>query len=82
MRELKRSKSGPALASRFDYADTSSLQMDSLNGSGFFEWKRTGQEKRPFHIQTLHDDPVMFAGIWDSWRNRGEVITSCAIITT
>jgi putative SOS response-associated peptidase YedK len=24
----------------------------------------------------------MFAGIWDTWRNRGEVITSCAIVTT
>jgi putative SOS response-associated peptidase YedK len=24
----------------------------------------------------------MFAGIWDTWRNRGELITSCAIITT
>jgi putative SOS response-associated peptidase YedK len=24
----------------------------------------------------------MFAGIWDVWRNRDEVVTSCAIITT
>ena len=26
--------------------------------------------------------PFAFAGIWDTWRNRGDVITSCAIITT
>jgi putative SOS response-associated peptidase YedK len=24
----------------------------------------------------------MFAGLWDTWRNRNETITSCAIITT
>ena len=24
----------------------------------------------------------MFAGIWDNWSNGGELITSCAIITT
>ena len=26
--------------------------------------------------------PFAFAGIWDTWSNRGEVLTSCAIITT
>src|SRR5258708_35404742 len=26
--------------------------------------------------------PFAFAGIWDTWRNRGDLITSCAIITT
>ena len=24
----------------------------------------------------------MFAGIWDTWHNRGQVVSSCAIITT
>ena len=26
--------------------------------------------------------PFAFAGIWDTWSNRGDVVTSCAIITT
>lgn len=26
--------------------------------------------------------PFAFAGIWDTWNNRGDVVTSCAIITT
>ena len=53
-----------------------------IPADGFFEWKRTGREKRPFYFQ-LHDEfPFAFAGIWDTWRNRGEVVTSCAIITT
>src|ERR1700751_6311755 len=53
-----------------------------IPADGFFEWKRRGKEKRPYYIQSLHETPMMFAGIWDSWRGRGEVITSCAIITT
>ncbi len=26
--------------------------------------------------------PFAFAGIWDTWSNRGDAVTSCAIITT
>ena len=39
-------------------------------------------EKRPFYFQLRDESPFAFAGIWDTWSNRGEVITSCAIITT
>jgi putative SOS response-associated peptidase YedK len=53
-----------------------------IPADGFFEWKRTGREKRPFYIYSDNEAPLMFAGIWDTWRNRGELITSCAIITT
>jgi len=35
--------------------------------SGFFEWKKDGQGKRPFKIH-LQDEPIMsVAGIWDTW---------------
>lgn len=53
-----------------------------IPADGFFEWKRTGREKRPFYISAVDEQPLMFAGIWDTWRNGGELITSCAIITT
>jgi putative SOS response-associated peptidase YedK len=36
--------------------------------SGFYEWKKDGQGKRPFKIY-LKDEPIMsVAGIWDRWR--------------
>src|SRR2546422_2026185 len=36
--------------------------------SGFYEWKRDGQRKRPFKIH-LQDEPIMsVAGIWAAWR--------------
>ena len=62
------------LANHFDCVAVSYLRMDSS--------KRTGREKRPYYIQSRDEEPVMFAGVWDTWRNRGELITSCAIITT
>ena len=35
--------------------------------SGFYEWKKTGDRKRPFRIY-LRDEPIMsVAGIWNTW---------------
>ena len=53
-----------------------------IPADGFFEWKRTGREKRPFYFQVDDEMPFAFAGIWDIWSNRGDAVTSCAIITT
>ena len=51
--------------------------------SGFFEWKRDEQEKRPFKI-SLKDQPIMsFAGIWTTWHAGGpEAQSSFSIMTT
>src|SRR6266852_5736536 len=58
------------------------LRRCLILADGFFEWKRTGKEKRPSYFQLRDELPFAFAGIWDTWSNRGDVITSCAIITT
>ena len=63
------------------FSDSFRWRRCLIPADGFFEWKRTGKEKRPYYIQSL-EAPAMFAGIWDTWRNRREVVTSCAIITT
>jgi putative SOS response-associated peptidase YedK len=53
-----------------------------IPADGFFEWKRTGREKRPFYFQLHDESPFAFAGIWDTWNKGSESVTSCAIITT
>jgi len=58
------------------------LRRCLIPADGFFEWKRTGREKRPFYFQLDDEMPFAFAGIWDTWGNRGNVVTSSAIITT
>jgi len=51
--------------------------------SGFYEWKRSGEHKRPFKIH-LKDEPIMsVAGIWEAWRpNTSMERHSFAILTT
>ena len=37
-----------------------------IPADGFFEWKRTGREKRPFYFQLNDESPFAFAGISDT----------------
>ncbi|MFB4158790.1 SOS response-associated peptidase [Geomicrobium sp. JSM 1781026] len=53
-----------------------------IPASGFYEWQTKNKKKQPFHIQLKNGDPLAFAGIWDTWSNDTEQMTSCAIITT
>jgi putative SOS response-associated peptidase YedK len=64
------------------FSESFRLRRCLIPADGFFEWKRTGREKRPFYFQVDDEMPFAFAGIWDTWSNRGEAVTSCAIITT
>jgi len=67
---------------RPSFSDAFRLRRCLIPADGFFEWKRTGKAKRPFYFQSRDGSLLMFAGIWDTWRHRDELITSCAIITT
>lgn len=54
-----------------------------IPADGFYEWKRTGSSKQPFHFGMKDDSLFAFAGIWDRWKQpRGLEIESCAILTT
>jgi putative SOS response-associated peptidase YedK len=64
------------------FSESFRLRRCLIPADGFFEWKRTGREKRPFYFQLDDELPFALAGIWDTWSNRGDAVTSCAIITT
>lgn len=51
---------------------------------GFYEWKKTGgRTKQPYHITSQDEEPLAFAGLWESWKDQqDEHIESCTIITT
>ena len=54
-----------------------------IPADGFYEWARRGGEKRPYYFQLKSEQPFAFAGLWEHWESeRGEVIESCAILTT
>jgi len=51
--------------------------------SGFYEWQAVEGKKHPLYIKLKDDSLMMFAGIWDHWKNlEGEVIESFSILTT
>jgi putative SOS response-associated peptidase YedK len=64
------------------FSESFRLRRCLIPADGFFEWRRTGREKRPFYFQLNDEISFAFAGIWDTWTNRADVVTSCAIITT
>lgn len=49
---------------------------------GFYEWKKEGNRKYPYHIRLKNGLPFAFAGLWDRWNQNGKTIQSCTIITT
>ena len=53
-----------------------------IPADGFFEWKQVGRAKQPHYFQLQDESLFAFAGIWDTWSDGRQSVTSCAIITT
>ena len=49
---------------------------------GFYEWKKMGDGKQPYHAMTNDGKPFAFAWLWERWERDGEEIRSCTILTT
>ncbi|KAL3531050.1 hypothetical protein ACH5RR_010372 [Cinchona calisaya] len=50
---------------------------------GFYEWKKDGSKKQPYYIYFRDGRPLVFAALFDSWKNmEGEIIYTFTIITT
>lgn len=47
--------------------------------TAFIEWQAGEHGKQPMEIQREDGEPLLLAGLWDSWN---EELLSCAIITT
>ena len=51
--------------------------------SAFYEWRQESGGKQPFTIARQDGEPLAFAGLWESWKDKsGEVLRSFAILTT
>jgi putative SOS response-associated peptidase YedK len=54
-----------------------------IPADGFYEWKRAGAAKQPYHFGRADGGVLAFAGVWDRWKSpQGIWIESCSILTT
>ncbi len=54
-----------------------------IPASGFYEWTKDAEGRRlPWYIASADGAPLAFAGVWQRWKEAGDAITTCAIITT
>lgn len=53
-----------------------------IPADGFYEWKREGSVKQPYHIRRDDHSLFCFAGLWEGWSGPDAPISSCTIITT
>jgi putative SOS response-associated peptidase YedK len=53
-----------------------------LPADGFYEWSGPKGHKRATFFHLKGDAPFAFAGLWEHWERDGEVLDTCALITT
>lgn len=62
-------------------------QRALLPVSGFYEWRRpeagSRAARQPFYFHRADGGPLVFAGLWEDWRDaEGRLLRTCTIITT
>jgi putative SOS response-associated peptidase YedK len=53
-----------------------------IPADGFYEWRKLGKVKQPYHIHFAERRLLVFAGLWERWDKGPEPIESCTILTT
>ena len=54
-----------------------------IPADGFYEWKAGGPRKQPYYVHAKSGQPLVFAGLWETWTGpNGEELETAAIVTT
>jgi putative SOS response-associated peptidase YedK len=53
-----------------------------IPSDGFYEWRKIGKVKQPYHIHLGDRRPMIFAGLWERWDKGPTPIESYTILTT
>lgn len=71
------------LATRPAYRQAFGKRRCLVPASGFYEWRRTAAGKQPHYITRSDGDPLILAGLWETWSAPdASPLTSFTIITT
>jgi putative SOS response-associated peptidase YedK len=69
------------LASSRAYREPFISRRCIVPASSYYEWAKQGGQKVPYLIAPEQENGFAFAGLWDRWEKKGQVIESCTIIT-
>lgn len=54
-----------------------------IPASAFYEWRKEGGRKIPLSIHLKDGSPMVFVGLWETWKSpEGVNLESCTILTT
>jgi putative SOS response-associated peptidase YedK len=71
------------LAEKPSYKSALKRRRCLIPASGFYEWRKEGEERIPTYIHAQDESPLALAGLWEEWRPpEGETLQTCTILTT
>ncbi|THF95964.1 hypothetical protein TEA_021596 [Camellia sinensis var. sinensis] len=72
----------PDVAKPSFLAIASPLSLAAARGE-FYEWKKDGSKKQPYYVHFKDGRPLVFAALYDSWKNsEEEILYTFTIVTT
>lgn len=74
---------GETVLQKAAFRDSFRTRRCLIPADGFYEWKKSGKDRQPFHFCMKDGSLFAFAGVWDRWKSpTGKVLQSCSILTT
>jgi len=70
---------GETVHEKASFRDAFRSRRCLLPASGFYEWRREGKRRRPFHFTAAEGGLMGFAGLWEDHPRLG--LTTCTIVT-
>lgn len=75
-----------SLARNPSFRDAFARHRCLIPADGFFEWRREGKTRVPFHAVARDETPLALAGLWAAWRDPADPdapwVRTCTIVTT
>lgn len=73
---------GESVAEKPSFRSAFKLRRCLVLADGFYEWRKIGDRKQPYHIGLQGGEPFGIAGLWERWTVGDPPVETCTLITT